>query len=65
MKDRNWWDTTVSYEDIVYDYMLIYESYAELSKETAIAFVADLMNVKVAELAEFLKDKYRENKHED
>jgi len=59
MKD-SWWDTTVSYEDIVYNYMLIYESYEAVSKETAIAFVAALMDVKVAELAEFLKKKYEE-----
>lgn len=59
MKDRNWWDTTISYEEIVYDYLLTSESYETIPKEV-IEFAAMIMKTSIAELAEYLKKKYEE-----
>lgn len=59
MKNRNWWDTEVTYEDLVYEHLLVYKSYETIPFEV-IEFCAGVLNITVNELQDYLKEKYSE-----
>ena len=59
MKNSTWWDTEVTYEDLVYDHLLVYKSYEAIPFEV-IEFCAGVLNITVNELQNYLEEKYSE-----
>lgn len=56
-EDKNWWDNKISYEDIVYDHLLSYGSFENVSDDV-IEFASRLMKTTYEKLYNYLEREY-------
>lgn len=63
IEKENWWDNTISYENIVYDHLLSYGDFENIPDEV-IEFASRLMKVAYEELYDYLEKKYDEEYEE-
>jgi hypothetical protein len=60
IKNENWWDNMISYETIVYDYLLNYGDFENIPIPV-IEFAARLMHTPYEDFYNYLKGKYEED----